>query len=338
MIKNMTKSNEHLFSNSPMPLQIQSVLLRDNLTELTGAGGIGMSFNPSDIHVFQEGQPSSHKEPVHCQNSDRIWAEKWFASRKEKEQITTQRFRIARMVARQSKKEFTALAHAFEILAQTPTGRGTLVTIPESTSYALSKLSSMAQMCGNKRQIIFSNDESLYTKPLAETVDTIGHEYTHLINHQNIYRENFDETEADFFAVKMLDEISARMQASQMVHEARKEKLLPRKLGSCPLTVSQAWEETVACGYPDLFILAICEKRHISPFLLAQSEPVHSDYFRQKAVPYFLSAYPSLKEEALLGNIESLYKNSISKRAEELISMGCKIPPAMVAAFGRKGR
>lgn len=335
----MTKLNELLFLNSNAPIQIRRISKGNGLAQITRNGRIDVPSALSDTHVSPEGKhyPGMTLQQFSQTDADAL-AKKRPAYSKEQAHIGTQRFRIVRMIVGRNKKEFTAIVRAFEVLAQTPTGRQTLLTIPESTSYAVSKLPSMAQMCGNKRQIIFSDDKSLYKKPLAETVDTVGHEYTHLINHRNIYGENFEETEADFFTIKILDEITARMQASQMVHEARETELLPCKSDSRPLTVSQAFDETLSYGYPDIFISAICEKRHISPFLLAQSEPVHSDYFRQKAIPYFLSAYPALKEESLLKNIESLYKKSIAKRTEELISMGCKIPPAMVAAFGRKGR
>lgn len=333
----MTKLNKLLLSNSDNPSHIQNALQENGFVQAGQSGCICVPFAPSNIHVSSKRKHLGTTLRQFSQTDTDASAEKRPAYSKEQVHIGIQRSRIVRIVGR-NKKEFTAIIRAFEVLAQTPTGRQTLLTIPESASYAVSKLPSMAQMCGNKRQIIFSDDKSLYKRPLAETVDTVGHEYTHLVNHRNIYGKNFEETEADFFTIKILDEITARMQASQMVHEACEMELLPHKSDNCPLTVSQAFNETLSCGYPDMFILSICEKRHISPFLLVQSEHAHSDYFRQKAIPYFLSAYPALKEKSLLKNIESLYKKSIAKRAGELISMGCKIPPAMMAVFGRKGR
>lgn len=269
------------------------------------------------------------------QTDAEIIAAKRLAYRKEKTLLSTQRYRIAKLIIGQSKQEFEVLKQAFEILAQTDTGRTTALSIPESTSYALSKLPSLAQMCGHKCQIIFSDDVKLYKKPLAETVDTMGHEYTHLINYQQIYGDNFEETEADFFAIKMLDEITARMQASQMVYEARALKLLPRKLDRQPMKADEAFDEAVEIGYPDLFVRTICEKRRISPFLLVQSKPVHSDYFSQKIVPYFFETYPALKEANVLENIAHVYRISIAKRTHELMAVGCKLPPSMAAAFRR---
>ncbi len=247
MIKNMTKLNKLLLLNSNNPSHIQNALQENGFAQVTQSGRICVPFAPSNIHVSQKGNRLGTTLQQFSQTDADASAKKRPVYSKEQVRIGTQRFRIVRIV-RRNKKEFTAIIRAFEVLAQTPTGRQTLLTIPESASYAVSKLPSMAQMCGNKRQIIFSDDKSLYKRSLAETVDTVGHEYTHLVNHRNIYGKNFEETEADFFTIKILDEIMAWMQASQMVHEAREMELLPCKSNSRPLTVSQAFDETLSCG------------------------------------------------------------------------------------------
>lgn len=332
----MTKYKDFTFLNSDSFSAFPWVDKERFLTGLT-KGDNAMPFNP-DAYLFGK-EENFYTDLKRCQTPQteaEIIAAKRLAYRKEKALLSTQRYRIAKLIIGQSKQEFEVLKRAFEILAQTDTGRQTVLSIPESTSYALSKLPSLAQMYGHKCQIIFSDDIDLYKKPLAETVDTMGHEYTHLINHQHIYGESFEETEADFFAIKMLDEITARIQASQMVHEARGLKLLPRKLGGRPMSAYEAFNETVEIGYPDLFVRTICEKRHISPFLLTQSKPVHSNYFTQKVVPYFFETYPALKEAKILENIAITYRMSVAKRTREMMDAGCKLPPSMAAALRRE--